>query len=223
MSSTVLPHPDRPLSTDASRVTLAVGVALTLWLALVFVLGAGGAFAQPPVTPPVSIFAGVALPIAIFLAAYRASSSFRQFVLNLDLRLVIGLQAWRFGGLGFLALSAYNVLPGTFAWPAGLGDMAIGATAPILALAIARRPHVVTSRLFVTWNLLGILDLVVAVSTGTLVSWFGIGAASAGMGAMAELPLLLVPAFLVPGFVMLHVAAILQARHRPAVQAPPLT
>jgi hypothetical protein len=43
------------------------------------------------------------------------------------------------------------------------------------------------------------------------------------MGAMAELPLLLVPAFLVPGFVMLHVAAILQARHRPAVQAPPLT
>jgi hypothetical protein len=33
---------------------------------------------------------------------------------------------------------------------------------------------------------------------------------------MAQLPLLLVPAFLVPGFVMLHIAALLQARHRAA-------
>jgi len=35
---------------------------------------------------------------------------------------------------------------------------------------------------------------------------------------MAQLPLLLIPAFLVPGFVMLHIAAILQARH-PAASA----
>jgi hypothetical protein len=68
----------------------------------------------------------------------------------------------------------------------------------------------------VIWNLLGILDLVVAVGTGGLVSWFGLGAGNASMGPMAQLPLLLVPAFLVPGFVMLHIAALLQARHRAA-------
>jgi hypothetical protein len=152
----------------------------------------------------------------IFLAAYRTSSDFRHVVLNLDQRLAVGLQAWRFGGLFFLALSTYSVLPGVFAWPAGLGDVAIGATAPVVALAIARNPQIVTSPLFVAWNLLGILDLVVAVGAGTLVSWFGIGAGNASMGPMAQLPLLLIPAFLVPGFVMLHIAAILQARHRAA-------
>jgi hypothetical protein len=216
MSTVVLPHSERPISNDASSVTLTVGIVLLLWLAFVVAFGSRGAFVQPAGAPPLPIFFAATLPIVAFLAAYRTSSSARHFVLNLDQRLTVGLQAWRFGGLGFLALAAYDVLPGVFAWPAGLGDMAIGATAPVLVLAIARNPHVVTSRPFVIWNLLGILDLVVAVGTGGLVSWFGLGAGNASMGPMAQLPLLLVPAFLVPGFVMLHIAALLQARHRAA-------
>jgi len=214
MATVVLARSDRPFSNGGSRVTLTVGVVLALWLAFVFVFGARGAFVQPAGTPPLPIFFAVTMPVVVFLAMYRASSAFRHVVLNLDQRLAVGIQAWRFGGLGFLALTAYNVLPGVFAWPAGLGDIAIGATAPVLALAIARAPQVVTSRRFVVWNLLGIFDLVLAVSIGTLVSWFGIGADNASIGPMAQLPLLLIPAFLVPGFVMLHTAALLQARHR---------
>ena len=34
----------------------------------------------------------------------------------------------------------YGVLPGIFAWPAGLGDMAIGATAPLVLSGLLRRP-----------------------------------------------------------------------------------
>ena len=216
MATVVLTRSDRPFSNGGSRVTLTVGVVLALWLAFVFVFGARGVFVQPAGTPPLPIFFAVTIPIVIFLAMYRTASAFRQVVLNLDQRLAVGMQAWRFGGLGFLALTAYNVLPGVFAWPAGLGDIAIGATAPVLALAIARTPQVVTSRRFVVWNLLGIFDLVLAVSIGTLVSWFGIGADNASIGPMAQLPLLLIPAFLVPSFVMLHIAALLQARHRAA-------
>jgi hypothetical protein len=216
MSTIVLPRADRPVSNDASSVTLVVGVVLALWLAFVFVLGARGTFVRPEGTPPLPIFLAVTLPLVVFLAAYRTSSAFRRFVLSLDQQVALGLQAWRFGGLGFLALMTYGVLPGLFAWPAGLGDIAIGATAPALILAIARHPQVVTSRLFVIWNLLGILDLVVAVGTGTLVSWFGIGADGASIGPMARLPLLLIPAFLVTCFVMLHIAALLQARHEAA-------
>ena len=216
MSTVALPHADRHLANDASRVTLTVSILMALWLAFVLVFGSRGAFVQPAGTPPLPIFFAVTLPIVIFLAAYQTSSAFRHVVLNLDQRLAVGLQAWRFGGLGFLALTTYNVLPGVFAWPAGLGDVAIGATAPVLALAVARNAQIVTSRRFVVWNLLGILDLVVAVGTATLVSWFGIGADNASIGPMAQLPLLLIPAFLVPSFAMLHIAALAQARHRAA-------
>jgi hypothetical protein len=216
MSTVALPHADRHPANDASRVTLTVSILMALWLAFVLVFGSRGAFVQPAGTPPLPIFFAVTLPIVIFLAAYQTSSAFRHVVLNLDQRLAVGLQAWRFGGLGFLALTTYNVLPGVFAWPAGLGDVAIGATAPVLALAVARNAQIVTSRRFVVWNLLGILDLVVAVGTATLVSWFGIGADNASIGPMAQLPLLLIPAFLVPSFAMLHIAALAQARHRAA-------
>lgn len=216
MATVVSARSDHSVSNGASPATLTVGVVLALWLTIVFVLGWRGAFVQPPGTPPLPIFVAVALPMVIALAAYRSSSAFRHWALSLDQRLAVGLQAWRFGGFGFLALSSYSLLPSVFAWPAGLGDMAIGATAPVLALAIARNPQVVTSRLFVLWNLLGILDLVVAVGTGTLASWLGIGADNGSMGPIAQLPLLLIPAFLVPTFVMLHVAALAQSRHRAA-------
>ena len=119
----------QPAGTEP-RVTLVVTAVLMAWLALVLFLGAGGAFVRPPGMPPLSILAGVTAPIIGFLAAFWVSRAFRDFVLAADLRLVTGIQAWRFAGLGFLALYAHGVLPGLFAWPAGLGDIAIGVTAP---------------------------------------------------------------------------------------------
>src|SRR4051812_50133235 len=98
--------------------------ALAVWCAAVLGLGAAGAFVGPPGQPPLAIVAGATLPLAIFAAAYLGSRAFRDFVLSADLRLVAALQAWRWAGLGFLSLWAQGVLPGFFAWTAGLGDMA---------------------------------------------------------------------------------------------------
>jgi hypothetical protein len=191
------------------RTALLTGAVLTSWLALVLVLGAGGAFVAPPGRPPFPVLIGAAAPIAVFLLALRFVRRFRELVAAADLRLVTAIQAWRFGGLAFLALSAHGVLPGTFAWPAGLGDGAIGGAAPWVVLGLIRHPRFAASRAFVTWNVLGILDLVVAASAGAL------GAVLAGevtTGPMSRLPLVLVPGYLVPLFIMLHVTALLRAR-----------
>jgi len=111
--------------------------------------GAGGAFVRPPGALPLPILIGVTTPIIVFLAAFSVLGAFRDFVLAVDLRLVTGIQAWRFAGLGFLALYAHGVLPGRFAWPAGLGDIAIGVTAPWVVLALIRRPSFAASKPFV--------------------------------------------------------------------------
>ncbi|MDE2051141.1 MAG: hypothetical protein KGJ72_08995 [Gammaproteobacteria bacterium] len=176
-------------------------------------LGADGAFVGPPRTPPIAIAVGVGAPVLLFFAWLRLSHSFRQFVLSLDLRLVAGMQAWRWAGLGFLALYAHGVLPAMFAFPAGLGDMAVGFAAPWMILGLVRRSDFAASQAFVRWNVLGILDLVVAVSLGALIAT--VSPAIAGgisTAAMATLPLVLIPAFLVPLFLMLHTAALMQSR-----------
>ena len=191
-----------------------VGV-LAVWFVLVFVMAANGLFARPPDVPPVPILIGVLLPLVAFASAYLSSRAIRAFILAADLRLLTAIQGWRAGGLGFLALAAHGVLPGQFAWPAGLGDIAIGITAPWVALALIRRPAFVSSRFFVVWNLLGILDLVVALSMGALSSGFVTGVVGEITTApMARLPLVLIPAYLVPMFIMLHLAALFQSRPR---------
>jgi hypothetical protein len=63
---------------------------------------------------------------------------------------------------------------------------------------------------FILWQVLGILDLVIAVSLGTTAAL--ISPNSPSTVAMTMLPLSLIPTFLVPLFVMLHVICIAQAR-----------
>jgi hypothetical protein len=126
---------------------------------------------------------------------------------------VAAIQGWRWAGLGFLSLYAHRILPGLFAFPAGLGDMAIGFTAPWIVLGLIRQPSFAAGRRFAVWNILGILDLVVAVSLGTICSGFIPGlVGNVTSGPMAQLPLILVPAYMVPFFIMLHFTALAQAR-----------
>ncbi len=200
-----------PLTPPAPRVGWIIAAALTVWLALVGYLGATNQFIRPLGTPPIPILLGVATPILAFLAAYRLWPAFREFILAADPRLLIAFQSWRFVGFGFLALHAYGVLPGSFAWPAGLGDIAIGVTAPFVMLALHRRPEFAASRLFAAWNVLGILDLVVAVGSGASAQAFATAAPGEVTTApMALMPLVLIPAFFVPIFVMAHLAVLFQ-------------
>jgi hypothetical protein len=212
MTTIVLPHSgSEPQGRGGIR--LGIMITLTVWFLLVVSLGAAGAFVAAPGKPPLAIALGVAAPLMLFFASLRLSPSFRKFVLSLDLRLIAGIQAWRWAGLGFLSLYAHNVLPAVFALPAGLGDMAIGVTAPWIILALVRQPGFAASGTFIRWNILGILDLIIAVSIGTVSSALATGAAGEiSTAPMATLPLLLIPAFLVPLFLMLHTAALMQSR-----------
>jgi len=213
MSASVLPRPAETQPAGSSGISLSVSLALSVWFVLVLALGASGAFVGRPGTPPIAIGIGVGAPLLLFFTWLRLSQSFRDFVLKLDLRLIAAMQAWRWAGVGFLFLYAHNILPAMFALPAGLGDMAVGFAAPWMVLALVRRPDFAVSAAFTRWNVLGMLDLIVAISLGTLGATLSTGApGEISTAPMATLPLLLIPAFLVPLFLMLHTAALMQSR-----------
>ncbi len=215
MTTTVLPRAPESLSSGSGAARPTVILALAAWLLLILSLGAAGAFVGRPGAPPVGIAIAVGAPLAIFFAWLRLSQAFRDFILSLDLSLIAGIQAWRWAGFGFLCLYAYKVLPPVFALPAGLGDMAVGLTAPWMILGLRRRSGFAASAAFVRWNALGILDLVVAVSIGALSATLSTGAAGEiSTAPMGTLPLLLIPAFLVPLFLMLHATALMQSRRQ---------
>jgi hypothetical protein len=123
--------------------------------------------------------------------------------------------ALRVVGVVFLILLAQGRLPAVFALPAGLGDIAIGLAAPSVARRLARG----TGRTRAVWfNLLGILDLVVAVSIGFLA---GLGPYRPLEGTLSTeplglLPLALIPTVAVPVAVALHIMSLTRLRAAPA-------
>ena len=213
MENTRISRVYQPKVPAVSGIGVVVAAFFLAWLALIFVLGARGGFIAPRGAPPLALLIGLLAPLSLFLVGYRTIRPLREFVLSADLRPIVGIQAWRWAGFGFLTLYTYGVLPGIFAWPAGLGDMGIGVTAPFVLATLLRRPDFASSKSFVAWNVSGILDLTVAVSIGALVPLLAptfYGAVSTA--PMTQLPLVLVPTYLVPTFLILHLTALFQAR-----------
>ena len=205
------------LSSNATRYSFAsaslVWTLLAVWFFAVVLLGSDRFFVAPVGMPPLALLVAATGPVMLFLLGVFLSPAVRESALAVDLKVATAAQAWRLGGYTFLILYSYGYLPGYFAWPAAIGDMFIGATAPLL-LSKINRAGFLQSRVFVLWNVLGILDLVVAVGMGALGSLLAPNAAGVfPTTIMSQLPLVLVPAFFVPLFVVLHVIALLQAKH----------
>jgi hypothetical protein len=201
MSSLALSRPTR------SRIGFPLAIGLSIWLLAALAAGLAGTFSRggPPV--PLAAFAGI--PVLAFLAALAASATFRRAVRSLDLRVLTAVQTTRLVGGVFVVLWALGKLPAGFALPAGVGDLLVGATAPLVArFVVPRLPA--ARRLYVAWTAFGIADLVVAVSSGVLhsASPVGIFAGPLATAMMGALPLSIIPTFLVPLAVILHVAAL---------------
>jgi hypothetical protein len=189
------------------NLTVAV---LAVWF--LFALGGSllGVFDSEP-RPPVPLGLAAVLPVAVFAFCYLTSASFRQFVLSLDLRLLTLAQTWRVGGIVFVILYLQGALPGVFALPAGWGDFAIGVTAPLVAW-YWKRPF--PSKTFILWNVLGSLDLVLAVTLGVLASATPVGVLAGDVTTrlMGQFPLSLIPTFFVPLLLILHLISLIRVR-----------
>jgi hypothetical protein len=120
------------------------------------------------------------------------------------------LNGWRFIGLGFLMAYQEGLLPGGFAWPAGLGDIAMAATAPWVAARVSADDRFRFGNGFLIWNLFGIADFIDAVLLGTLYNWPGF--ASLNTGLMQHLPFALIPCFFVPLVAIAHFILLAQRR-----------
>jgi hypothetical protein len=127
-----------------------------------------------------------------------------------------------FEGAAFLVIMALGHLPALFALPAGLGDVAAGLAAPLVARKLARGG----SRRGALWfNAFGMTDLVVALTLGTLTGFQLVNVTPSG-APISELPLALIPTAAVPLLFALHVtsvSALVRARRAPQPATAPVT
>jgi hypothetical protein len=136
---------------------------------------------------------------ALVLFACWKISLIRVWALNVDVRWLVLLHVTRlFAGAYFLVLCQHGQLPCGFARPAGWGDIVIA----VLALAVLGATRTQFAKtLLLTWNTLGLIDIIFVVLSALR---FGLNDWQS-MHALRELPLSLLPMFLVPLIIASHV------------------
>jgi hypothetical protein len=124
--------------------------------------------------------------------------------------------AFRVGGVAFVLIMALGHLPALFALPAGLGDIAAGIAAPLVARRLAQG----TSRRAALWfNAFGMTDLVVALVLGALTG-FQLINVTPSAAPLSALPLALIPTAGVPLLFALHITSVSALLRAPRTPMP---
>ena len=204
------------LASDARLSTwLAVAIPLIAWFATIWSIALTGALQAQAGALSFLPFALV-LPISIGLVSIMRSERIAAALDAVSPAWLIGLQVYRVLGGNFVVLWALGgSIPREFAFPAGFGDMLVGVLALPVAFWVASgsaRGHTAG----VTWNILGISDLVLAISLGFLSSPgpFQIIALDRPNILATSYPTVMTPAFTVPLSLILHGVSLWQLRRR---------
>jgi hypothetical protein len=113
--------------------------------------------------------------------------------------------SFRAGGIVFLIAMLLGKLPALFAVPAGLGDIAVG----VAALSVARGLRDGSPAKPLVWfTLLGIADLVSALTLGALTGFLGIVHVNPPATLNAALPLAIIPTVGVPLLLAMHLTSL---------------
>lgn len=195
----------------ATRIAAAVGIGWGAWAVASAVLADADVYRFQPRNAAPWIPVGIIVPLAAALLVTRVPVLSRILAQPDALWRFTMPQIFRTVGVTFLVVMALGGLPAVFALPAGLGDIAIGVEAVFVARNLRRG---VAGRRAVWFNILGIVDLVVALGIGF--------AAAPGLArvlvvsptteTISLLPLVLIPTTVVPLAVALHVLSLRKLR-----------
>ena len=191
------------LSFKKLGISLVILAGLIGWYGLVYFLGQTGFFGQNPFFLPHIVFGFI---ILFFVLKFLYSLPILQKIADsIPAHWLVGIQVFRFMGIGFLTFYSLGLIPGEFAIPTGWGDVFIGITAvPVAFFLWSKRSF--AKRLAIWWNYLGIADLCLAIIVGsaTFPRPFQMLSATPDNLLIAMFPLVMVPLFAVPLSLLLH-------------------
>lgn len=141
---------------------------------------------------------------ALFLA-YFFSTRLRAWFLAVDVRVLMSFHLLRFIGIYFFVLHDRGELPSSFAIGGGWGDIAV-ATSALAVIAFAPRDRPAGRVIYGVWNAVGLVDILAVLAMGVHEA----SADPSSMDAMLELPLCLLPTFIVPMILFTHMVIFLR-------------
>jgi hypothetical protein len=176
------------------------------WFLLTTVLAEQGIF-EPSITKFNSI--SIALPLGVLVSYFLFTrlKIFKILVSSIPKSWLVLIQFYRAFGAVFLILYGQNLLPPQFALPAGIGDVIVGVSALFVSWSLYNN-KIWAEKVTKWWCYLGILDLLVAITMGTLTipsnTQSIISPFEPTNYLLGKYPLVMIPIFIVPFSITLH-------------------
>jgi hypothetical protein len=195
----------------ATRVAGAFAILWGTWVFASLLLADADVYRFEPTRPVPWLPVGLTGALAVALLLTRIPVVSRILTQPDALWRLTLPQIFRVEGVIFLVAMALGQLPAVFALPAGLGDIAIGIEAVFVARNLRRG---VVGRSVMWFNILGLVDLVVALGVGFAAAPAAIRLllVSPSTEAISLLPIALIPATLVPLAAALHLLSLQKLR-----------
>src|SRR5881409_2040270 len=128
--------------------------------------------------------------------------SSKQTRYNNTTSLLVAVHTWRILGIAFIWGVSQGILHPAFGIPAGVGDILLGVTAIPFAYFL-KKGFTWSKYAVIVWTVLGIADLMMAVSLGIITS----------ISTMITFPWVLIPTVGVPLALILHGITLYRLRH----------
>lgn len=197
---------NQPFFKDNDKVkklpTLALLFFATYYL-YVTLMSFTGIFQVNTLPPRVLLFTAIPLLLFYFLFVFR-TKTFWNILAHVKLSDLIRIHIFRLVGVFFIIGWSYGILPKSFAFIGGIGDIFAAVTAIFVAILVDKRAKNY-KKIALIWNIIGFWDIVSVIISAVYITKQAIEGNSQGILEMTKFPFCLIPAFAPATIIFLHI------------------
>lgn len=190
------------------KIILAYG----LFLLVVAAVSLSGFFTKNVLPPRVIVF--ISIPLFLFYFLYVQKTKWFQLIWkHVTIEQLVSIHLFRFVGIFFFLVYHYLVIPKSFAYIGGTGDVLTAIL--VFPVIIALRKGRSFAKPFVwIWNIIGLLDIVSVITCATALTKLAIETDTPGVQQFGTFPFSWIPAFAPATIIFLHLLIFKKLRQR---------
>lgn len=169
----------------------------------VAIMSLTGIFQVNTLPPRVLLFTAIPLALFYFLFVFR-TKIFWKILENVKLSALVRIHIFRLVGVFFIIGWYYDILPKSFAFIGGIGDIFAAVTAFFVAVLIDKKAKYY-KKITLIWNIIGFWDIVSVIISAVYITKQAIEGNLQGILEMTKFPFCLIPAFAPATILFLHI------------------
>ena len=189
--------------THAKKLPTLVLIFFAAYYLYVMLLSFTGIFQVNTLPPRVLVFTAIPLLLFYFFFIFR-TKTYWKILENVNLSDLVRLHIFRLVGVFFIIGWSYGILPKSFAFIGGFGDIFAAVTAIFVAMLIDKKAKNY-KKITLIWNIIGFWDIVVVVISAIYITKQAIETNTQGILEMTKFPYCLIPAFAPATIIFLHI------------------